>query len=155
MDLVPHYHVSCSLAVFAGQPAVFNGTLKALNGYNSPVNLSCISGPTSPPPACSVTPPSLTPSNSGATFTVNASSPTATDYQFNVHGVGTDTNTVTRDFLLSLHVVDFNLTTPSPASVTVSQSATSAPVNFQVNAIGQSFNAAVALSCRFTNRSHL
>jgi hypothetical protein len=134
------------LTVFAGQPAVFNGTLKALNGYNSPVNLSCVSGPTLPPLGCSATPPSLTPSNSGTTFTVNASSPTATDYEFNAHGVGTDTNTVTRDFLLTLHVVDFNLNTPSPASVTVSQSATSAPVNFQVTALG-SFNSAVTLNC--------
>ena len=134
------------LTVFAGQPAVFNGTLKALNGYNSPVNLSCVSGPTLPPLGCSATPPSLTPSNSGTTFTVNASSPTATDYQFNAHGVGTDTNTVTRDLLLTLHVVDFSLTAPSPANVTVSQSATSAPVNFQVTALG-SFNAAVALTC--------
>ena len=32
------------LTVFAGQPAVFNGTLRALNGYNSSVNLSCVSG---------------------------------------------------------------------------------------------------------------
>ena len=134
------------LTVFVGQPAVFNGTLKALNGYNSPVNLSCVNGPTLPPLGCSATPPSPTPSNSGATFTVNASSPATADYEFNVHGIGTDTNAVTRDSLLTLHVLDFNLTIPSPASVTVSQSATSAPVNFQVTALG-SFNAAVALSC--------
>jgi hypothetical protein len=134
------------LTVFAGQPAVFNGTLKALNGYNSPVNLSCVSGVTQVPPTCTVPNSPVLPNSAGAPFTLNASSPTATGYQFNAHGVGTDTNTVTRDSLLTLHVVDFNLNTPSPASVTVSQSATSAPVNFQVTGLG-SFNAAVALSC--------
>jgi hypothetical protein len=136
---------SSSLTVFAGETAMFNGTLEGLNGYASPVNLTCINGPTAQPPTCS-TPPTVTPTSSGASFTVNASAPSAADYSFNVQGVGTDANAITRDFLLTLHVVDFNLTGPVPNSVTVSQNATSAPVNFQVTAAGSS-NAVVTLSC--------
>ncbi|HLB87754.1 MAG TPA: hypothetical protein VJK29_08880, partial [Terriglobales bacterium] len=133
------------LTVFAGQSGVFNGTLQALNGYASLVNLSCGNLPATAPPTCSVTPSALTPTISGTPFTVNTSGPVA-EYLFNVHGVGTDANTVTHDFALALHVVDFNLTTPAPASVTVSNSNSSAPVSFQVTAAG-SFNAAMALSC--------
>jgi len=133
-----------ALTVFAGQSAVFSGTFQALNGYASSVNLSCGSLPMPAPPTCSVT-PSLTPTISGAPFSLNTSGPVA-DYLFNVHGVGTDANKVTHDFALTLHVVDFNLTAPLPVSVTVSSSNTSGPVSFQVTAAG-SFNAAVALSC--------
>jgi hypothetical protein len=116
-----------SLTVFAGQSATFNGTLQALDGYASLVNLSCGNLPMPAPPACSVTPSSLTPSISGTPFRINASGPVA-DYFFDVHGVGTDANKVTHDFALTLHVVDFNLTAPLPASVTVSSSNTSGPV---------------------------
>jgi len=131
--------------VFPGQTAVFNGTLQALDGYTSLVNLSCVNGPTPKPATCSVTPSSLTPTSSGAPFTVNASGPVA-DYLFDVHGVGTDLNTITHNSSLMLHVVDFNLTTLAPASLTVNTSSSSAPVSFQVTAAG-SFNAAVTLSC--------
>ena len=57
--------------VFAGQTATFNGTVKALNGYNSVVNLSCASGATPPPLTC-LTPKSLTPSTNGTPFTLSA-----------------------------------------------------------------------------------
>ena len=40
------------------------------------------------------------------------------DYLFNAHGAGTDANKTTRDFALTLHVVDFALTAPAPASLT-------------------------------------
>ena len=49
------------------------------------------------------------------------------DYLFNAHGVGSDANTTTRDFSLTLHVVDFNLATPAPASLIVNPSSTSGP----------------------------
>jgi len=54
------------LTVFAGQSAIFSGTLQALNGYTSSVNLSCGNLPTPAPPTCSVTPSSLAPTVSGA-----------------------------------------------------------------------------------------
>ena len=44
---------------------------------------------------------SVTPTTSGTPFAVNASGAVG-DYFFNVHGVGTDPNTITRDFSLTL-----------------------------------------------------
>ncbi len=134
-----------SLTTFVGQSATFNVTLTAQNGYNSPVNLTCARRVTSQPPSCAITPASLTPTNSGATFSVSAGGPVG-DYLFNAHGIGSDANKITRDFALTLHVVDFNLTAPAPGSLTTSQSSLSGPVAFQVTASG-TFNQAVTLSC--------
>ncbi len=99
------------LTTFPGVPAAFNLTLLAQNGFSSPVNLTCAGrAPTLPaPPTCTVTPAIEPPSISGAPFSVNASGPVG-DYLFNVHGIGGDANKTTRDFALTLHVVDFNLT---------------------------------------------
>jgi hypothetical protein len=135
------------LTTFAGQSAAFGISLLALNGFSSAVNLTCTPrAPTLPaPPSCAVVPNAKTPTVAGAGFAVNASGPVG-DYLFNVHGVGTDTSHTTRDFALTLHVEDFNLTVPAPGSVSVSQSGASGPVAFQVTA-GGAFNQAVALSC--------
>jgi hypothetical protein len=134
------------MTVFAGESAAFNLTLSAENGFNSAVNLSCIKRTPNPPPACTFTPSvSVTPTTSGTQFAVNAGGAVG-DYFFNVHGVGTDLNTIIRDFSLTLHVVDFALTVPAPASVTMTQASTSSPVVFQVIAAG-AFTDAVALSC--------
>ncbi|MGA9800976.1 MAG: hypothetical protein WBQ68_18310 [Terriglobales bacterium] len=136
-----------AITTFAGQSAAFSVSLLALNSFNSPVNLTCTPrASTLPaPPTCAVVPAAKTPTVAGASFTVNASGPVG-DYLFNVHGVGTDTNRTTRDFALTLHVVDFNLTPPAPGSVSTNQSGASGPVAFQVTAAG-SFNQTVALSC--------
>ena len=140
----PDFQASFSnnpLTIFVGQTAMFDGTLTALNGYGSSVDLSCAAPM---PPVCSVSPTSWTPPSDGS-FTVTASGPAA-DYPFNVHAVGHDVDTVTHDFALTLHVVDFNLTAPSPSSITANRPNGSGPVNFQVAAAG-SFSAAVDLSC--------
>src|SRR3984957_2925879 len=134
-----------SLTTFAGQNATFTVTLQAQGGYGASVNLSCTRRATSPPPTCSITPSSLTPNGSGKTFSVSASGPVG-DYLFNAHGVGTDTNTTTRDFALTLHVVDFNLSALAPASLTMNQSSLSGPLAFQVTASG-AFNDPVTLAC--------
>jgi hypothetical protein len=134
-----------SLIAFAGQAATFTVTMQAENAYNSAVNLSCTRRATPPPPSCSITPQHVTPTSAGGNFSVSASGPVG-DYFFNVHGIGSDGNTVTRDFALTLHVVDFNLTVPAPASLTMNQSSTSAPVAFSVTAAG-AFSGAVALAC--------
>ena len=68
------------------------------------------------------------------------------DYLFNAHGIGSDANKIARDFALTLHVVDFNLTAPAPGSLTTNQSSVSGPVAFQTTASG-AFNQAVAFSC--------
>ncbi|MGH9503971.1 MAG: hypothetical protein ACRD20_14060 [Terriglobales bacterium] len=133
------------LTAFAGQSAVFNATVQDVNGFSSAVNLSCSRRATPPPPTCAPAPSTVTPTSSGGTFSVNASGPVG-DYLFNAHGVGSDPNTTTRDFSLTLHVVDFNLTAPAPASLTANQSSTSGPAAFQVTAAG-AFSQAVTLSC--------
>lgn len=125
--------------VFPTQIATFDGALTAQNGYASLVNLSC-SG--AAPANCTLQPTQSTPT---AAYTLTAGGSVG-DYSFNAHAVGTDPNAITRDATVTLHVVDFNLTAPSPNSLSVGQSGTSGASTFQVTASG-SFLGAVALSC--------
>jgi hypothetical protein len=131
--------------VFVGSSATFNDTIWARNGYSSSVKLSCTAGSTPLPQTCSVVPASVLPSTTGTSFAMNASG-SAGDYSFNLHAIGTDAATVTHDFALTLHVVDFSLSALSPATVTVTPGSTSVPVSFTVSAAG-AFNSSVALSC--------
>ena len=71
----------------ANQSATFNGTLKALNGYASAVNLTCGTGA---PPTCTNAPTSVTPTVAGVPFTVTVKSSLAQTYNFGVNGAGTD-----------------------------------------------------------------
>jgi hypothetical protein len=137
--------VNNPLTVFPGQTAIFGGTIYALNAYNAGVNLSCAAGTTMPPQTCSISPALLLPTPGGTTFSVNAAG-TPGDYLFNVHATGLDPLTVTHDFALTMHVIDFTLSAPSPASATVSPGNTTAPVSLLVSALG-AFNASVTPSC--------
>jgi hypothetical protein len=131
--------------IFAGSTAVFHGTISARNGYNSSVSLGCIGGNTSPPQTCSTSPRSLVPSSTGSAFLTTAGG-SAGDYFFNEQGVGTDPATTIHNFSLTLHIVDFSLSTPSPPTVSVVPGATTSPVSFIVSAAG-AFNSPVTLSC--------
>ena len=128
------------MTVFADQlPTKFSG-LVLFYGYTSSVNLSCL------PPSqatCSVTPSSATPSL--PSFTVTASGSIGTN-AFVIQGAGTDSNHLAGDAPFTLSVVDFRLSPPSPASLTVGPGKTSALVTFQVTAQGP-FDEAVNLSC--------
>lgn len=144
----PDYQMNIAnnpLTVFASQTATFNGTAFALNGYSSNVSLSCIPGTTSLPSTCSASPASILPTTGGSIFTISTAGG-AGDYAFNLHAQGTDAATITHDFPLTLYIVDFSLSAPSPASVGVSPGNTSPAASFSVSAAG-SFNGAVALSC--------
>ncbi|MGA3107456.1 MAG: sialidase family protein [Terriglobales bacterium] len=125
--------------IFPTQTATFNGTLTAQGGYASLVNLSC-SGAI--PNTCTLQPTSAIPT---AAYTLSAGGLVG-DYGFNAHAVGTDGQMITRDASITLHVVDFNLTAPSPNSLTVGQGGTSSATTFEVTASG-SFAGTVALSC--------
>lgn len=131
--------------VFPGQVAMVNGDLIAFNSYDSSVALSCTAGNTPPPNTCDLDPTDVTPTPSGAGFTLAASGAVG-DYQFNVHGVGSDPDAVTHDAPITLHVVDFGLTAPSPAATNANRPNNSDPVTFQATASG-SFNGTVTLSC--------
>ncbi len=142
------YLVSISntpLTVFAGTDAVFDGTALALDGYNNSVQLSCISGATSPPSICQPTPASVTPTVSGTVFNVTAGGSDGS-YSFNVQGVGGDSNHMQHTAAVTLNVVDFSLSTPSPAAITVEPGKTSPLVSFAVSAAGP-FDQVVSLSC--------
>lgn len=145
---VPDFQINVantSQTIFAGQSAIYNGTLVALNGYGSNVNLSCTAGSTSPPQTCSVTPSSVLPTPQGTVFTVNAMG-TAGDYGFNVHAVGTDPASVTHVLPVTLHIADFSLSAPAPAKVTVAAGTVSGTIVFALASVG-SFNGQVALAC--------
>jgi hypothetical protein len=149
---VPDFDMAASntpLTVFLGNTAIFNGTVTAINGYNNPVDLSCTAGSTSPPIPCVPSPVSLTPTSAGAAFQLNVGSDTIGDYFFNVQGVGTDPNNTTNVAPLTLHVVNWSMTAPSPSSITEPRGATSPPVSFQITAQG-SFNQSVTLGCSFS-----
>jgi hypothetical protein len=114
-----------------------------MNGYTSAVELSCTAGETPPPLSCG--PPVNLPQPGN--FTVSASAGgAAQDYLFNIHGVGADAATITHDAPVTLHVVDFALSTPSPASVTMAQGSTSGGVAFVVSGAG-AFSGTVTLAC--------
>jgi large repetitive protein len=143
----PDYEINVSdtpQTIFPSQSATFHGTLVAENGYNNSVALSCTGDP---PPGCTPSPTSATPSTSGVPFTIGTSPISAVrTYNFNVHGVGSDPNTVTHDAPVLLQVVDFALATPSPSTVDVTAGFSSQPVQVQVSGLG-AFNAVVNLSC--------
>jgi len=144
----PDYKINVTnspLMILPNQAATFNANLTAQDGYSSAVNLSCGSGTV--PPGCTPSPTSVTPTAIGAPFKVGTSTISSiSDYTFNIHGVGTDSNTVTHDQPVTLHVVDFGLTVPSPASISANEPNSSAPVSLSVTAQG-SFTASVSLSC--------
>ena len=143
--VTPDYFFSVSNPVLTGFPtqsAVFSGTLTAVNGFNALVTLSCAG---TKPASCTGNPANVLPTTAGASFAVNASG-TVGDYSFNVHGVGWDTNVTTHDTPVTLHIVDFGITSPSPTSVTIPHGTSSVAVNFQVTASG-SFGGTVTLSC--------
>jgi hypothetical protein len=141
----PDFQLAASNAtqsIFSTQSATFNGTVTALNGYASPIALSC-SG--TQPSTCTPNPTTLVPIASGTGFTLSAASAIG-DYSFNLHAVGSDANTVTHDLPLALHVVDYGITSPAPASVFVNRPLTSPSITFQVTGAG-SFSGAVTLTC--------
>ena len=148
--VTPDYQINVTnspLMMLPNQAATFTGNLTAQDGYNSAVTLSCAAGATAVPPGCTPSPSSTTPTTSGASFTVGTSTIGSTsDFAFKIHGVGSDSNTVTHDTAVALHVVDFALTAPSPASITANEPNGSAPVTFSVTAAG-SFSGSVVLSC--------
>jgi hypothetical protein len=146
--LTPDFSISISntpMTVFPGQtPLPFTGTITALGGYNSYVDLSCTPSTCSIPPPIRVI-PAPPPTGTSLSATVNGST-TPGDYSFDLKGSGEDPNHVTNDAAFTLSVVDFNLTPPSPNPITVHPGTTSVPVSLQVTAAG-SFHDTVDLSC--------
>ena len=153
IDLLPDFQISFSNSsptptIFADQAFSFNGTLTAVNSYNSSVQLTCISGSTAPPSPCGASPDPVTPTAAGAPFTLNIGPSSAGSYGFNAQGTGNDPEGTTHLFPLTLNVVDFGLTPPVPDNVNVPPGAASAPVSFEATAAGP-FDQPVAVGCSF------
>ena len=132
------------LTIFAEQTGTFNGTASAVNGYNSAVTLSCTPGTNSPPGTCTPSPGSFIPGNK-TPFTVKVGGRPG-DYNFNAKGTGSDTNHIIHTAGVSLRIIDYGLSAPSPPSVTTPGGTTSPPVSFQITAAG-SFDQSVNVSC--------
>jgi len=113
--------------------ATFPGTVVAVSGYNSDVNLSCGTGA---PPTCTVSPGSLTPTSTGAPFNITVSSAVAQTYSFNLSAVGTDPAAIAHSIPLSFTATlntafDFSISA-TPSSIAIAQGKTalfSATVN--------------------------
>jgi hypothetical protein len=136
---VEDYTLSISnptVAIFPTQSAVFNGTLTSLQGYNSVVNLSCVSAPL----GCNFSPgSSATPTDIGTPFTASLTTTGGTtiqDYTFNIRGVGTDAGSTAHAPAVTMQVVDYTIGTPSPSSVNVAQGNTSAPIALPISGLG-------------------
>lgn len=143
----PDYQLAIAnspLTAFSGQTGVFDGTLNSVNGYDSTVTLNCVAGTTAPPSTCTIAPSALTPGSS-TPFTVTVGGAGGT-YNFEIQAVGADPKQVTHGVPVTLNVVGYGLTSPSPSSLSVQQGSTSSAVSFQVTASG-SFDQAVTLSC--------
>ncbi|MFZ0806941.1 MAG: hypothetical protein WAN03_12185, partial [Candidatus Sulfotelmatobacter sp.] len=132
------------LTSFANQSVAFSGTAASVNGYSSSVALSCVAGSTQPPSKCVVSPATITP-GTNVSFTVAVAGATGV-YNFNIQGIGTDPNSLTHSVALTLQIVSFALSTPSPSTVTAPRGTTSSPVEFQVTAAG-SFDQSVSVAC--------
>jgi hypothetical protein len=130
--------------VFPGVTAIFNGTLTAIDGYNSSVTVTCQSGHTGVPGTCNGT--TATPTAAGQAFSITASAASVQNFAFNIQGLGSDPANTTHVQAVTFNVVDFNLTAPTPNAVTVVKGRTSSAMVFQVQAQG-SFSGAVTLDC--------
>ena len=148
----PDFQIAVSntpLTAFVGTTPTFNGTITAVNGYNSSVTLSCTAGTTSSAQPVHSEPRRASLQRQPARRSRLATGNAIGDYSFNLQAVGSDPNTTTHVAALVLHVVNLDLTTPSPSTVTEPRGATSPPVSFQLTAQG-SFNQSVTLSCSFS-----
>ena len=148
LAVTPTFQIAVSnspLTVFSGTNGAFAGTLNAVNGYASPVTLTCVPiGVAVLPNPCSISPPPPLTPGPNAKFNVSVGGMPG-EYNFNLQGVGAD-GTQIPPVPLTLLVVSFALTTPSPANLTVPRGTTSSPASFQVTAAG-SFNQSVSISC--------
>jgi hypothetical protein len=143
----PDYSITISnspVSAVVNQSGTLNGVLKALNGYASPVSLSCGSGA---PPTCTVSPASVTPTTAGAAFSVTLQSSVAQAYNFNLNATGTDaahvahTAAVTFNSLFTFTIADSTGTQSLVAGQT-------APYTLTLTPVGSStFQNAVSFTC--------
>ncbi len=122
-------------------PVLFNGTLTALNGYtNGSIAVSCQGA--GKPATC--TGGTFALNGASTPFSINAADTPVQDFNFTVQAQASDG--LTHSLPATLHIVNMALTTPSPAGVSVTPSALSAPVSF--NLVPLNFSGLVTVQCR-------
>lgn len=137
-SITPDYALSVAspdLEAFPGQSVTYSGTETALNGYTGSVTLSCNASGGTLPSTCNAS------AVSSGTFTVMASNAAVQDFSFRVQG--TD-GTLVRFAPLTLRVVDFAVSAPSPVTGLVHGS--SANVALTLSGLG-SFDRSVTIDC--------
>ncbi|MGI9101538.1 MAG: hypothetical protein ACR2IF_03750 [Terriglobales bacterium] len=129
---------------FPSHSTSFAGSINAAN-YSSSIAITCGSGAPSPcsPPQSPIT---VGGGNGNASFTVSAGPSAIGDYSFNIVATGNDTNHLTQQAPVTLHVADFTVAAPASASVGAGDTAN---VTVGLGTTG-TFNGTVALACPTT-----
>lgn len=138
-----------SILTVVNQPITWNGTLTALNGYNTNVSLTCVNAPGTCG-SVSFTPSTEKPSSAGAAFQVTVGS-SATGFSapvtYNFDVTGSD-GTLSHTHAVSL-TVNTDVTVPSsltaPAAANAGQSTTTSMLVSPVGA--GAFTAAITFAC--------
>ena len=125
-----------------GQNVMWSGTLTALHGYNTSVNLICAG---TAPGTCTFNPSSLVPTSGGAAFTLTVGNATTATFNFNIQG---SDGTLIHTQAVTLTVgtdVTWSATGSSAVTVEAGQSAT---YNFSAAPIGgATFSGTVSFAC--------
>ncbi|HLX84555.1 MAG TPA: sialidase family protein [Terriglobales bacterium] len=134
--------VATPTSTLVNQNVTWNGTLTALNGYNSSVHLSCSAGA---PATCSITPSTVTPTPNGAVFAVTLASATTGVFSFTLLGTdGTRTHATATETLTV--GTDFTWTDTGGTSVVVS-AGQSANYSFSAEPGSGTFSSTVGFAC--------
>ena len=106
------------------QNVTWSGTLKALNGYNGSVTLTCTAGA---PGTCTIVPSTMTPTAGGTVFEVTLGNSTAGTFNFTIQGTdGTLTQVTPTETLIvgTKPAPDFTIAVTATPNATVNQNVT-------------------------------
>jgi hypothetical protein len=135
----------------------FSGTLTAINGYSTPVSLSCGAGQTASPGECAFSPgPSIAPTAAGAPFSVTVSSQTTQNYSFNINGNGSGAVLVSQSVPVTFTATpDFTVPATSGSATVLAGSTAQYTLNFAPAGSDATFIPAVTYSCSATGFPNL
>ncbi len=135
-----------SLLTWPDHAVTFNGTLTAFNGFTGSVTLSCDSLNGGAVPATCLPSPASTNLTSTTAFTVSASNSATANYSFQITGNSQGSNALTRQATVSLRVIDFAMSVPTPSSIANLSRGDSKNVQVTLTPLG-SFDQQVVFSC--------
>jgi large repetitive protein len=133
---------SASLSAYPSATTPFQGILTSINGYANPVSLSCYAAGAALPQQCGNN-NNFLPTSGGTSFAVPVSNPGVGDFSFQIQAQ--DASGLVHGQAVSLHVMDFSIAAPTPASVTMSPVGNST-INVLASSLG-SFSQRITLTC--------